>query len=157
MPQPKPLETRPRLFTVEEANRTLPLVRAIVADIVAQFRVVDGFRQRLGSLSVRGSRRPPTNDPYTEELSQTRGELEQEEAKLNDYLAELERLGVEFKGADGLCDFPSIRDGRIVYLCWRLGEPDIQYWHEADTDFSGRQPIRAAATGRQRPRIDAEP
>jgi hypothetical protein len=51
-------------------------------------------------------------------------------------------MGVEVKGIDeGLVDFPSERDGRVVYLCWRIGEPDILYWHEVHTGFQGRQPL----------------
>lgn len=55
----------------------------------------------------------------------------------------MKALGVELKGFDGLCDFPSQRDGREVYLCWRLGEPEVHYWHELHTGFAGRQPLRA--------------
>jgi len=56
---------------------------------------------------------------------------------------ELVELGIELKDySRGLIDFPSIRNGRIVYLCWQLGEPPmIEYWHEIDGGFSGRQPL----------------
>ena len=57
------------------------------------------------------------------------------------YIEELKRLGVEFKGPDGLCDFYSIMDGREVFLCWRLGEPEVSYWHDLDAGFAGRQPL----------------
>jgi hypothetical protein len=45
------------------------------------------------------------------------------------------------KGTDGLCDFYSVMDGREVFLCWRLGEPEVSYWHELDAGFAGRQPL----------------
>jgi hypothetical protein len=50
--------------------------------------------------------------------------------------------GIELKDIDrGLIDFPSPREGRVVYLCWRLGERRIRYWHEVDAGFAGRQPL----------------
>ena len=62
--------------------------------------------------------------------------------RLNELLAEINGLGCELKGLDeGLIDFPTERDGRTVYLCWRLGEERIAYWHELDTGFAGRQPL----------------
>jgi hypothetical protein len=128
-----------RYFTVEEANKALPLVRMIVGDIVRQYRVVEDLQQRL-SLVARDRRRP-SNDLYTEELVQSQAELDAEEDKLRSYIEELRRLGVEFKGADGLCDFYSIMDGREVFLCWKLGEPEVQYWHDLDAGFAGRRPL----------------
>ena len=57
-------------------------------------------------------------------------------------LDELDGLGVQLKDIDqGLVDFPSRRDGRVVYLCWRLGEETIAWWHDVDTGFAGRQPL----------------
>ena len=51
-------------------------------------------------------------------------------------------LGCELKHVDqGLIDFPALREGREVYLCWRLGEPTIGWWHDLDTGFAGRQPL----------------
>src|SRR5579883_3102146 len=125
----KPIaEKRRRYFTVEEANKALPLVRMIVSDIVRQYRVVEDLQQRLSV--VAGERRSHLNDLYSEELAQSQAELDAEENKLRSYIEELRRLGVEFKGPDGLCDFYSIMDGREVFLCWKLGEPEVQYWHD---------------------------
>jgi hypothetical protein len=56
-------------------------------------------------------------------------------------------LGVEPKGGDGLVDFPALWDGRLVYLCWKLGEPEVLYWHEIDAGFAGRQPLTADSVG----------
>jgi hypothetical protein len=59
-------------------------------------------------------------------------------ADLQERINELEEMGVELKGIEeGLVDFQSMRDGRVVYLCWRLGEETISYWHELDTGFPG--------------------
>lgn len=142
MAPPNSVEAPRKLFSVEEANKALPLVRAIVADIVRQFQAVDDLRRRLSVLASRDRRRPSPDDPYAEERRQSEAELEAQEAKLQEYVEELERLGVELKGPDGLCDFPSMLDGRPVYLCWRLGEPEVTYWHDRQAGFAGRQPIK---------------
>ena len=139
MPPPNPVEAKPKFFSVEEANKALPLVKAIVGDIVRQFQAVNELKHRLSS--VHNDRRRPANDPYAEETAQSQAELDSEEAKLATYIEELSRLGVELKGPDGLCDFPSLRDGREVYLCWRHGEPAVTYWHEKNAGFAGRQPL----------------
>ncbi|HLV01558.1 MAG TPA: DUF2203 domain-containing protein, partial [Acidobacteriota bacterium] len=61
---------------------------------------------------------------------------------LHGYLAKIQDAGCLVKSVDeGLIDFPHIRDGREVYLCWRYGEDDIEYWHEVDAGFAGRTPI----------------
>jgi hypothetical protein len=136
-------EKKRKYFTIEEANKALPLVRAIVSDVVRQYRVVEELQQRL-SLVLR-DRRGPADDLYSEELAHSQAELELQEEKLAEYIEELKNLGVELKGEDGLCDFRSLRDGREVYLCWRLGEPEVMYWHELDAGFAGRRPLAADA------------
>lgn len=61
---------------------------------------------------------------------------------LNALLETFKEWGIELKDIDeGLVDFPSYRDGRIVYLCWKRGEARIEYWHDLDSGFSGRQPV----------------
>ena len=144
MAPPKPVELKKKYYTVEEANKTLPLVRAIVTDIVRQYELVIELKQRLAA--VLSERRRPSSDPYSEELAQSQAELETEEQKLRSFIDELSELGVEFKGGpDGLCDFLSLMDGHEVYLCWRLGEPEILHWHELNAGFAGRKPIPALA------------
>ena len=129
-----------KYFSVEEANRSLPLVKAIVEDIVRQSRRVESLQERLDRV-LRGPRRK-FDDLYSEELAQTQAELEIEEEKLQSYSDELRNLGVELKSdEDGLCDFRSIMNGREVYLCWRLGEPEVMFWHDLDAGFAGRQII----------------
>lgn len=142
-----PVEAKRKFFTVEEANKALPLVKAIVEDIVRQFQVVNDLKHRLSSLQ--GTRRQASNDLYAEEFAQSQSHLDSEEATLVGYIEELTRLGVELKGPDGLCDFPSLRDGREVYLCWRLGEPQVAHWHELNAGVAGRVSLErpAAKTG----------
>ena len=145
MAPPNPVEAKPKYFSVEEANKALPLVKAIVGDIVRQFQVVNDLKQRLSTVHS-DRRRPAANDPYAEETAQSQAELDSEETKLATFIDELSRLGVELKGPDGLCDFPSLRDGREIYLCWRLGEASVTHWHEKNAGFAGRQPLERPST-----------
>ncbi len=132
-----------RLFTVEQANNVLPLVRAITVDLVDLAREVGERRQRLTLLK---SGRPAKHrDPYSEELSQIEEELAKDQDRLQGYVDELRELGVEPKSAEGLVDFPSLLDGRLVYLCWKLGEPEVLHWHDIEAGFGGRQPLVAGS------------
>ncbi len=133
-----------RLFTIEQANAMLPLVRAITSDLSALAKDVVERRHRLALLT--SGRAPKPGDPYSDELSQMETELERDATRLQEYVEELRQLGVEPKGAvEGLVDFPCQLDGRVVLLCWRLGEPEVLYWHDLDTGFAGRQPLTAGA------------
>lgn len=134
-----------KFFSVEQANRMLPLVRPIVSDIARQWERVCELESRLAALARRGGTAkrsgPEGLEIYDEEVASSQGELAGEQAQLRTYIEELERLGVELKSPDGLCDFPSERDGREVYLCWRLGEPEVGHWHELRDGVAGRQPL----------------
>lgn len=137
------MSQKPRkYFTLEEANRTLPLVRSIVRDIVTLFRDVHERRERLAR--VRQSHGGPRHrdNPYSEELQNIEQELDRDIERLREYSEELHQLGVELKDPlSGLVDFYSRMDDRDVYLCWKLGEDEIAYWHELDAGFSGRQSL----------------
>jgi hypothetical protein len=128
---------RTRVFSVEDANRTLPLVRRIVQDIVeahaAWARVVERFEVAT-ALS-----RADAPDPEAEMLQRDAQRLAQD---IQGFVEELEELGVEFKGFElGLVDFPSEREGRPVFLCWKLGEESVSFWHEVDEGYAGRRPL----------------
>jgi hypothetical protein len=133
-----------KYYTVEEANKTLPLVRAIVNDIVREYEAVIELKERLSA--VTSDRKRSSSDPYSEELAQSQTELDAKEQKLRAYIDELNALGVEYRGGpDGLCDFLSLMDGQEVYLCWRLGESEISHWHELNAGVAGRKPLAALA------------
>ncbi|MBM3970272.1 MAG: DUF2203 family protein [Planctomycetes bacterium] len=136
-------EQSKRYFTLAEANQRLPLVRAIVSDIVDLFRDVTERRQRLIELVERnqlGSKRVAS--PYTEELEQMQVDIQADVEKLNGFAQELAELGTELKDPNiGLVDFPTLIDGREAYLCWKLGEPEIGFWHELTAGFQGRQSV----------------
>ena len=129
-----------KVFTPQEANAALPLVRAIVRDVVHLAREVAERRQRVTALSAGRAGRP--SDVYSEELAQAEEELQRDVYQLQQYAAELEELGVELKSAtEGLVDFPTVIDGRAAYLCWKYGEAEVRFWHELDTGFAGRRPL----------------
>lgn len=133
-----------KLFTVEQANAILPLVRAITADLVQLSRDVMDRRERLALLSA--GRKASAKDPYTEELAQIEEELDKDGEQLQAYVEELRELGVEPKsGPEGLVDFPCLMDERIVLLCWKLGEPEVTHWHELEAGFAGRQSLVAGS------------
>jgi len=130
----------PRIFTLEQANAMLPLVRAIVKDLAELSRDVIERRERLNSLLA--GRGQQSRDIYGEELAQIEDELAKDSDQLREYVRELNELGVELKNPpEGLIDFRCLMDGRVVYLCWKLDEPEIQHWHELEAGFAGRQPL----------------
>ena len=133
-----------KLFTIGQANATLPLVRAITEDLQRLSLDVAERRERLSHL--KSGRDSATQDPYSEELAEIEGELEQDTVRLTEYVDELIQLGVEPKnGSLGLIDFPAEIEGREVYLCWKLGESEVVCWHELDAGFAGRQPLTAGS------------
>ena len=127
-------------FTIEQANRTLPLVRRIVEDIVIGYR---RWQMRIDEFEVATiNSRPDAQDARAELLE---GEAQALAVEIAGYEAELAQLGVRCTDhAAGLVDFPSVIDGRPVNLCWRLGEPAVQYWHEigAVVPASGHAVVR---------------
>jgi len=133
-----------RLFTIEQANAMLPLVRAICTDLSNLARDVMERRHRLALLTA--GRDLKAGDPYSDELAHMEAELEGDASRLQGYVDELRELGVEPKGAlEGLVDFPCELDGRVVYLCWKLGEPEVLFWHDLEAGFTGRQPLTAGS------------
>lgn len=124
-------------FTVDDANRTLPLVRRIVSDAVRDYW---RWQEKVREYEELAANR------LIDQPSEGADRLEREAADLarqiDAYVAEIRELGVEMKGFDtGLVDFPGEVEGKPVMLCWQLGEESVQYWHEEDAGFAGRQPL----------------
>jgi len=143
-------KTGKRFFTVAEANSTLPLVRAIVQDITDLAHELRDRHERLNRLKPGDRFR--LSDAHDEELQQVQAELERRQEKMEEYVRELGQLGVELKDYfTGLIDFPCLMNGRPVYLCWRLGEPEVAHWHELEAGFAGRQRLMADESGLDTP------
>jgi hypothetical protein len=121
-----------RHYTLEEASELLPRVVALIERMrVARGRL--GDREAREALSEAG----PTNCGGSPGRTVSEGFLE-----LRDSMMELRELEVVLRDLDrGLLDFPSLRDGREVYLCWQEGEDAIGFWHEPDAGFGGRRPL----------------
>jgi hypothetical protein len=130
-------------FTVEEANKTLPLVRRIVEDVVRQHRV---WREKILELDlVASSSRAEESRTRAQELEEAAQSIARE---IDGYQRELEQLGIQLKDRKiGLVDFPSELAGKSVLLCWRLGEPEVQFWHDEDAGYAGRQPLQPTPVG----------
>ncbi|MGI8910922.1 MAG: DUF2203 domain-containing protein [Rubrobacteraceae bacterium] len=122
-----------KLFTVEEANALLPKLQELLLDVG---RHRDELREKAPSLE------PILKAAATNGGGRVGSEYGVE--AYNFYLA-IERIreeGVILKDLEmGLLDFPHERDGRVVFLCWHPSEDRIEYWHEIDTGYSGREPI----------------
>jgi len=124
-----------KLFTIEEANALLPSVKEIVQKIQVSHRRMASFRQsakRAAAGAEQGGGGMVGGGRYAVVLTDFTAQM-----------AELGILGVQLKDFDrGLVDFPSLRDGRVVLLCWQLGEGDeLQWWHDMEAGFGGRTPI----------------
>jgi len=131
------LTDRPRHFTVESANAALPLVRRIVADLMAlhpQWRdAVTAFELAQVDVSAAGE---------SDEARDARLLAGRLAGEIECCLDELAQIGCIFKGFEaGLNDFPAMHDGRLVYLCWQHGDAVVRHWHEVDAGFAGRRPL----------------
>lgn len=137
-------ESSKRYFTIAEANAMLPLVRSIVGDIVELAPRFLELRERLAALGPAESANP--DDPYFEEEQQLRQQFEHSQERMVELAEELDKLGVELKDLrTGLIDFPCRLEGREVYLCWKLGEAEVEHWHELHAGFAGRQRLKKDA------------
>ena len=130
---------RPRLFTLEEANALLPRLN----DLLFQIQESKAKHDRLEEQAEEYAEHVSSNGHVVEKkLNETRQELAQAAAAVNSLIERVNELGCEVKDMDeGLVDFRTQRDGRDVYLCWKLGEPEIRWWHERETGFAGRRPL----------------
>ena len=124
-----------KLFTIQEANALLPSVRTIVAKIQQAHKNVLRYRdeaKKAAEAAEQGGGGISRGVEYAKALTE-----------LTAPIAELEALGVQLKDFErGLVDFPSLREGRVVLLCWQMGEGDeLEWWHDVDAGFAGRTPL----------------
>jgi hypothetical protein len=138
----------PRYFTLDEANRVLPRVRDLIerlqrlaAEVAALDRAFQNGGQP-GAASPSAGGNGVHHNGSGQDAYSALSRVEEARAEMGRLLEELESIGCEFKDVHtGLVDFRAMRDGRAVYLCWRLGEERIAYWHELDAGYAGRQPL----------------
>ncbi len=115
-----------KIFTPQEANQTLPLVKKVVADIL-------NIGHQIHTLSSKIST-DAQDDPEIIRLTD----------QLEELFEELESIGCSYKDwnfSAGLVDFPCVIDGKEVFLCWRSDEDELRYYHDSDSGFAGRKLI----------------
>src|SRR5262245_29339909 len=124
-----------KIFTIQEANALIPDVRVILKKVQRSHRKLSRYRddaKRASEAAEQGGGGIVDGVAYASILTE-----------LTLQLAELEGIGVLLKDFErGLVDFPSLREGRVVLLCWQLGEGDeLEWWHDVDAGFAGRTPL----------------
>ena len=123
-----------RYFTVEEANALLPTLRPYVERLLAAWQRLSVGQERI--VGILDSK--PHVDLGGTPLSEAAADI----IRAQDAMLAIQSFGVDLKDpASGLLDFPTLRNGVEVYLCWRYGEPRIGFWHSIESGFAGRQPL----------------
>ena len=122
-----------RIFTLAEAQSLLPRLRTLLEELSQEWKRISALNPEI--------QKARDNAPLNG-YSKFGVEYVESVSHLMSLIHEIKDMGVLLKDADkGLCDFPYIKGGRMVYLCWQLGEDTIQYWHDVETGFAGRKPL----------------
>jgi hypothetical protein len=142
-----------KTFTLSEAQTLLPVVEALLRRAQASAARNEELEQEMQQLSQRIF---VSGGMHVDVSAAARRRAEREKAvqETKDSLAEIDSIGVQVKDLDqGLLDFPSLMDGKLVLLCWKLGEPAITHWHTEEEGFAGRKPLdsRFGKNERERP------
>jgi hypothetical protein len=128
-----------RLFTLTEANALLPRLRREFESLARIRSEAEVTRAELARLETKAK---SNGRNLVTEIREQQERLKRSGTDANAILEGIVALGCEIKDVEqGLVDFASERDGRTVYLCWKLGEDSIEFWHELSTGFGGRQPL----------------
>ena len=125
-----------RTYTIEEANDLIPQVRAVLLQLAVQQRRLDASHAEM-------HRQLDTNGDPASAAAAVRQETEVSEIRegMRTLMLHLGEMGIELRDLEmGLVDFPGERDGRPVWLCWRLADPRVAFWHGADEGYASRQP-----------------
>ena len=122
-----------KLFSIQEANDLLPFLRQSLARIHQELRGIRGLVTEV---------QPAQRQAHFGGGSLYGPAFIRHVLTFQQYARQVQSAGIQVKDYDlGLCDFPYDLDGHIVYLCWKLGEEDVRWWHEIDAGFAGRQPL----------------
>ena len=101
-------------------------------------------RDRIAEVQRELERGRPTNGSaeHAEQLAELEDEVREVVRRMQESVGQIDAWGVTLRDINtGLIDFPALANGRPIWLCWRLGEDDIAWWHEANTGFDSRQPL----------------
>jgi hypothetical protein len=144
-------EEEPKLFTLTEAERTRREIEPVLIEAMETRRKLLPLDEELGMLSARIQTMGGIVVPY-EQTARMRFDRDRLAESVNTYLEKIQATGCVVKDLDtGLLDFPSIVNNEEVYLCWRLGEERIRFYHRQDEGFAGRKPIEPGDTGPSNP------
>ena len=123
----------PRYFTLQEANQALNLIRPWMDEVQAI---------RLKILKNQPEAWPAIEKSAGNGGNRALSNMVQDFEKFDELIHQIQATGVLIKDVNlGLLDFPALKDGREVYLCWQYGEGEIAFWHEIEAGYAGRQPI----------------
>lgn len=133
----------PRVFTVEQANGLIPDLERIFVQVDEIRKKTQTTKIRLNALEmIWGEGLQEPDCPDRKEFEHYVREMKSLEETFHSEAAKVAALGGMVKGMDpGLVDFYGIRDGVLVFLCWRRGEKKIEHWHDLESGFAGRQPL----------------
>jgi len=129
-----------RIFTPEEANEALTELRPVAEQMVAHRRALSEAQHRQAELvvTIAGN----GGDLGPSDLQEAAAAIQREADGIAECVRVLDDAGVQVKSLEeGLLDFPSLRDGEDVLLCWQVGEPEVAFWHGIDEGFAGRKPL----------------
>lgn len=127
-----------KIFNIEEARKTLPLVSQITKDIVS----LETGRQKKAERYKELAAQEQLTTAEGEDMARLEADISNLRSLMLTHIEELEDLGCFLKSSqDGLVDWYAEVEGRIVYLCWKLGEDDILFYHDLESGFVGRKKI----------------
>jgi hypothetical protein len=130
-----------RTFTLDEAQSLLPVLESLLRTAIHSKKLMDEVEAELQALSHRIFLNGGTHVDVIP-LARRKAERAKAEQHAKDALAEIDSIGVQVKDLDiGLLDFPCLVDGKIILLCWKLGEQSITHWHGTTEGFAGRKPV----------------
>jgi hypothetical protein len=144
-------ENESRLFSLTEAERARHEVEPLLIEAIGVRRKVAELNEKLGAVANRIQMMGGVTVSY-ESFAQLRLEHDRLVTQLKDMLESIHATGCIVKDLDvGLVDFPAVINNEEVYLCWRLGEDRIRFWHRQDEGFAGRKPIDPGDAGPKHP------
>jgi hypothetical protein len=130
-----------RTFNLEEAQSLLPVLESLLRTAIHGKKVMEEFEAEMQALTHRIFLNGGTHVDVVA-TARRKAERAKAEQRAKDALAEIDSIGVQVKDIDiGLLDFPCEVEGRVVLLCWKMGEPSITHWHSVEEGFAGRKPI----------------
>jgi len=130
-----------RTFTLDEAHSLLPVLESLLRTSISGKKIMEEVEAEMQALNHRIFLNGGTHVDVVA-VARRKAERAKAEQRAKDALAEIDSIGVQVKDLDiGLLDFPCEVQGRVVLLCWRMGENSITHWHSTDEGFAGRKPI----------------